>query len=132
MEKDPHREINSVSPRSRLAPWFSVLNCDLDGQRSMEPVPQAIQIYITMLENCCTKVSVETWNGTSLVFNIAAYVEGAFDAAEPHFLASGKRDSARLLADMFIEWSSAGGTRGAFALRGTIPYVSRFSAAFPT
>lgn len=51
------------------------------------------------------------------------YKEGAFDAAEPHFLASGKRDSARLLADMFIEWSSAGGTRGAFALRGTIPYL---------
>lgn len=49
--------------------------------------------------------------------------EGAFEAAEPHFLASGKRDSARLLADMFIQWSSTGGSPGAFALRGTLPYA---------
>jgi hypothetical protein len=54
---------------------------------------------------------------------IAVHLEGAFDLAEPHFLASGKRDSARLLADMFIQWSSTVGTRGAFALRGTLPYV---------
>ncbi|GLB44828.1 putative protein of unknown function (DUF410) [Lyophyllum shimeji] len=51
------------------------------------------------------------------------YKEGAFEVAEPHFLASGKRDSARLLAEMFITWSSAGGTPGAFALRGVIPYL---------
>lgn len=52
------------------------------------------------------------------------HTEGAFEAAEPHFLASGQRDSARLLADMFIQWSSVGGTPGPFALRGIIPYVS--------
>ncbi|KAF8071578.1 hypothetical protein FPV67DRAFT_1411743 [Lyophyllum atratum] len=51
------------------------------------------------------------------------YKEGSFELAEPHFLASGKRDSARLLADMFIEWSSAGGTPGPFALKGVIPYL---------
>ncbi|KAF9460334.1 hypothetical protein BDZ94DRAFT_1266317 [Collybia nuda] len=51
------------------------------------------------------------------------YKEGAFDIAEPHFLASGKRDSARLLAEMFVQWLSTGGTPGAFALRGTIPYL---------
>jgi hypothetical protein len=51
------------------------------------------------------------------------YKEGAFDAAEPHLLASGKRDSARLLADMMVDWSAAGGTPGSFALRGTIPYL---------
>ncbi|KAG6889002.1 hypothetical protein C0995_004470 [Termitomyces sp. Mi166 len=51
------------------------------------------------------------------------YKEGAFDAAEPHFLASGKRDSARLLAEMFIIWSAEGGTAGVFALRGVIPYL---------
>lgn len=55
--------------------------------------------------------------------DLGSYVEGAFETAEPHFLASGKRDSARLLAEMFIQWSSAGGTPGAFALRGIIPYV---------
>ncbi|KAH7928121.1 hypothetical protein BV22DRAFT_1031119 [Leucogyrophana mollusca] len=51
------------------------------------------------------------------------YKEGAFDIAEPHFLASGKRDSARLLAEMMVAWSSAGDVPGAFALRGTIPYL---------
>ncbi|KAG1793167.1 uncharacterized protein HD556DRAFT_1238346 [Suillus plorans] len=51
------------------------------------------------------------------------YKDGAFDAAEPHFLASGKRDSARSLANMMIEWSAAGGALGNFALRGTLPYL---------
>ncbi|RDB25952.1 Golgi to ER traffic protein 4 [Hypsizygus marmoreus] len=51
------------------------------------------------------------------------YKDGDFEAAEPHFLASGKRDSARLLAEMFIQWSSTGGSPGAFALRGIIPYL---------
>ncbi|KII89689.1 hypothetical protein PLICRDRAFT_123847 [Plicaturopsis crispa FD-325 SS-3] len=52
------------------------------------------------------------------------YKDGAFDLAEPHFLASGKRDSARLLAQMFAEWHAAsGGSPGAFALRGTLPYL---------
>ncbi|KAF8629975.1 hypothetical protein AX17_005540 [Amanita inopinata Kibby_2008] len=51
------------------------------------------------------------------------FKEGAFEAAEPHLLASGKRDSARLLAEMFIQWSSTGGSPGAFAIRGTIPYL---------
>ncbi|KAG2031248.1 hypothetical protein BDR03DRAFT_936417 [Suillus americanus] len=51
------------------------------------------------------------------------YKDGAFDAAEPHFLASGKRDSARSLANMMVEWSAAGGAPGIFALRGTLPYL---------
>ncbi|KAH0833357.1 hypothetical protein J3R83DRAFT_12458 [Lanmaoa asiatica] len=32
-------------------------------------------------------------------------IDGAYDAAEPHLLASGKRDSARLLAQMMVDWS---------------------------
>ncbi|KAJ7163871.1 hypothetical protein C8R43DRAFT_918852 [Mycena crocata] len=52
------------------------------------------------------------------------YKEGAFETAEPHFLASSKRDSARLLAEMFIEWSASDPTsHGSFALRGTLPYL---------
>ncbi|KAJ8588879.1 hypothetical protein M405DRAFT_818926 [Rhizopogon salebrosus TDB-379] len=51
------------------------------------------------------------------------YKDGAFNVAELHFLASGKRDSARLLADMMVEWSAAGGAPGTFALRGTLPYL---------
>ncbi|KAI0635867.1 hypothetical protein C8Q77DRAFT_597016 [Trametes polyzona] len=51
------------------------------------------------------------------------YKEGSFAAAEPHFLAAGKRDSARLLAEMFVEWASPDAPTGPFALRGTIPYL---------
>ncbi|KAH9943690.1 hypothetical protein B0H21DRAFT_748103 [Amylocystis lapponica] len=51
------------------------------------------------------------------------YKEGAFEAAEPHLLAAGKRDSARLLAQMFVEWAGPDHTAGAFAIRGTIPYL---------
>ncbi|PCH42358.1 hypothetical protein WOLCODRAFT_144004 [Wolfiporia cocos MD-104 SS10] len=49
--------------------------------------------------------------------------EGAFESAEPHLLAAGKRDSARVLAQMFIEWGGNSGALGAFALRGTLPYL---------
>ncbi|KAF8151024.1 hypothetical protein B0H34DRAFT_731040 [Crassisporium funariophilum] len=51
------------------------------------------------------------------------YKEGSFEAAERHLLASGKRDSAWILAEMFIQWASASGTYGHFALKGTIPYL---------
>ncbi|THH29428.1 hypothetical protein EUX98_g4772 [Antrodiella citrinella] len=51
------------------------------------------------------------------------YKEGAFDLAESHLLAAGKRDSARILAQMFVDWSEEGGSPGIFALRGTLPYL---------
>ncbi|KAJ7590045.1 hypothetical protein C8J56DRAFT_936769 [Mycena floridula] len=52
------------------------------------------------------------------------YKEGSFVAAEPHFLASGKRDSARLLGDMFLQWMSATNSApGPLALRGTLSYL---------
>lgn len=53
-------------------------------------------------------------------------IENDFESAEPHLLASGRRDSARILANMMVEWSflSSGSKPGEFALRGTIPYVS--------
>jgi hypothetical protein len=51
------------------------------------------------------------------------YKEGAFEAAESHFIASGKRDSARILAVMMFEWSRGGAEPGAYASRGTIPYL---------
>ncbi|KAK7461880.1 hypothetical protein VKT23_008314 [Stygiomarasmius scandens] len=51
------------------------------------------------------------------------FKEGSLEAAEPHLLASGSRDSARLLSDMFIQWGTPSGTFGPFALRGTIPYL---------
>jgi len=51
------------------------------------------------------------------------YKEGAFGSAEPYLLAAGKRDSAHILAQMFVEWSSQGAPPGAFALRGTLPYL---------
>ncbi|KAL0945463.1 hypothetical protein HGRIS_000952 [Hohenbuehelia grisea] len=50
------------------------------------------------------------------------YKDGAFVAAEPHLLAAGKRESAKTLAEMYIQWA-AGSSPGPFALRGTIPYL---------
>jgi len=54
-------------------------------------------------------------------------LEGNYVGAEPHLLAAGKRDSARLLAQNFHEWAEASNPltshAGAFALRGTIPSV---------
>jgi len=50
------------------------------------------------------------------------YKEGAFAAAEPHLLAAGKRDSARVLAEMMVDWS-AGKNPGLFALHGVLPYL---------
>jgi hypothetical protein len=58
-------------------------------------------------------------------------IDGEFEAAEPHLLASGQRDSARLLADLMVDWSAAGSTPGLFALRGTIPYVSSHNIRTP-
>lgn len=55
--------------------------------------------------------------------------DGAFDSAELHLLAAGKRDSARLLAQMYSEWLTNGGTPGAFGLRGVIPYVLSYNEA---
>lgn len=51
--------------------------------------------------------------------------EGQLDVAEQHLLSSGTRDSARLLADVYLKWagSSSSNSLGLFALRGTIPYL---------
>ncbi|CAE6425813.1 unnamed protein product [Rhizoctonia solani] len=51
------------------------------------------------------------------------YREGVFEAAEQHLLNSASRDSARLLARMMFEWSRDGSNPGAYAIRGTIPYL---------
>jgi hypothetical protein len=52
------------------------------------------------------------------------FKDGLFEAAEPHLLASGDRDSARLLAELFVQWSAPhSGSAGTFALKGTIPYL---------
>ena len=51
------------------------------------------------------------------------YKEHDFAAAEPYLLSSGSRDSARLLASMLFEWSRSGAEPGAYASRGTIPFL---------
>ncbi|TEB27088.1 cytoplasmic protein [Coprinellus micaceus] len=56
------------------------------------------------------------------------FKEGQYDIAEQHLLASGTRDSARLLADAFLQWAGSGAANfGLFALRGTIPYLQNGS-----
>ncbi|TFK27839.1 cytoplasmic protein [Coprinopsis marcescibilis] len=49
--------------------------------------------------------------------------EGQYDTAEPYLLASGTRDSARLLAETFLAWGASTNTHGLFALRGILPYL---------
>ncbi|KAG8747314.1 hypothetical protein FRC10_001493 [Ceratobasidium sp. 414] len=51
------------------------------------------------------------------------FLEGSFEAAEPYLLNSASRDSARLLAQMMFEWWRDGANLGAYAIRGTIPYL---------
>ncbi|KAK1221953.1 hypothetical protein PQX77_015243 [Marasmius sp. AFHP31] len=70
------------------------------------------------------------YKGSILLLLVSQYhisdeeiAEGQFEAAEPHLLASGSRDSARALAEMFIQWGTPSESFGSFALRGTIPYL---------
>ncbi|KAG9078858.1 hypothetical protein FRC06_008126, partial [Ceratobasidium sp. 370] len=51
------------------------------------------------------------------------FIVGSFEAAELHLLNSASRDSARLLAQMMFEWSRDGTNPGAYAIRGTVPYL---------
>ena len=57
------------------------------------------------------------------LYLITQFTEGLLDAAEPHLLSSGTRDSARLLADVFLQWAGSGPGFGLFAIRGVIPFV---------
>lgn len=87
----------------------------------------AILTFTITSVNFSTKVRhVHLYTPPSLLSWVLAVIpywhaEGSFDAAEPFLLAAGKRDSARLVAEMFLEWAGPEGPAGAFALRGTLP-----------
>ncbi|KAH9030227.1 hypothetical protein EDB85DRAFT_2146871 [Lactarius pseudohatsudake] len=53
--------------------------------------------------------------------------ENDFVGAEPHLLAAGTRDSARLLAQVYFDWAKASKSleshAGTFALRAVLPYL---------
>ncbi|KAH9170641.1 hypothetical protein EDB89DRAFT_1976821 [Lactarius sanguifluus] len=53
--------------------------------------------------------------------------ENDFVGAEPHLLAAGTRDSARLLAQVYFDWAKASNSleshAGTFALRAVLPYL---------
>jgi hypothetical protein len=53
--------------------------------------------------------------------------ESDFVGAEPHLLAAGTRDSARLLAQVYYDWAKASNSlqshAGTFALRAVLPYL---------
>ncbi|ORX41022.1 hypothetical protein BD324DRAFT_647922 [Kockovaella imperatae] len=54
-----------------------------------------------------------------------SYKDRQFELAEQHLLASGKRDSAHLLADMMFEWCEKGSLDpGPYAIRGTLPFLT--------
>ncbi|KAH8983854.1 cytoplasmic protein [Lactarius akahatsu] len=54
--------------------------------------------------------------------------ENDFVGAEPHLLAAGTRDSARLLAQVYFDWAKASNSleshAGTFALRAVLPYAT--------
>ena len=54
--------------------------------------------------------------------------EGDFVGAEPHLLAAGTRDSARLLAQVYFDWAKESNSlkshAGTFALRAVLPYAA--------
>ncbi len=54
--------------------------------------------------------------------------ESDFVDAEPHLLAAGTRDSARLLAQVYFDWAKASNSleshAGTFALRAVLPYAA--------
>lgn len=81
----------------------------------------ATPVFTITLASCSTEVCVPLTGWRLFTDRGHCVIEGSFDSAEPHLLASGQRDSARLLAQMFVEWASANGPPGAFALRGTVP-----------
>jgi len=82
--------------------------------------------FIT-LAICCIKVEQCTRTVMSILTKVS--LEGDCIGAEPHLLASGTRDSARLLAQVYFDWAKASNSleshAGTFALRGTLPYGLR-------
>jgi hypothetical protein len=73
----------------------------------------------------CIKVERRAHTVTIMLTNMS--LEGNFVGSEPHLLASGTRDSARLLALVYFDWAKATNSleshAGIFALRGILPYA---------
>lgn len=68
----------------------------------------------------------------SISYPGAKTADRQFALAEPHLLASHKRDSAITLAEMLFEWSEKGGLDpGAYAVRGVLPLVSEYTGCTP-
>jgi hypothetical protein len=82
--------------------------------------------FIT-LAICCIKVGRCPHDVTSVLTKVS--LEGDCIGAEPYLLASGTRDSARLLAQVYLDWAKASNSleshAGTFALRGILPYGLR-------
>jgi hypothetical protein len=93
------------------------------GPQSRGRIPEAIPISTNTSASCCTKVNENDLFRGSLTVLIDRLVhsEGVFDLAEPHLLSSGTRDSARILAEMMMQWCGTKHAPGPFALHGTIP-----------
>jgi hypothetical protein len=99
----------------------------------------AILLYSTILAIYCTKVDRSAYYMANHDNNLPP--ETDFVGAEPHLLAAGTRDSARLLAQVYFDWAKASNSleshAGTFALRAVLPYavhsptpLSRFISLF--
>ena len=75
---------------------------------------------------CCTKVEGQCARVVTFILTNPS-LEGDCVGAEPLLFASGTRDSARLLAQVYFDWAKASNSLeshvGIFALRGILPYV---------
>ena len=131
MEENDNRQIHSVRPTPLTPTYHNLLltppPSQMDGKegflasrRSRSPT---LRRRITLQRYGFPKTFTEQWwlNANSCLGN-GRKPEGAFVEAEPHLLAAGKRDSARVLAEMLVDWS-AGANPGHFALHGILPYV---------
>lgn len=74
-------------------------------------IGELLQKGITLVCSCCC-VAILTY------LNLP---EGSLEQAELHFLAAGKRDSARLLSEVLTEWLGDSPDVSKFACRGVIP-----------
>ena len=107
-------------------PWNILSSYCTDGPQSMVHTLRAIPHCSIMLAISCIKVE---WCTRTMALLTNTSLDGNFVGAEPHLLASGTRDSARLLAQVYFDWAKATNTLGShagiFSLRGILPYAFR-------
>ena len=125
MAQNDHRQDHRVSPsRNASRCTLAIIPCRWTAKAGPHPAGDPdLHHYVGELLYKGTRALARlvSISRTTLTLPLRRAPEGSFEIAETHLLAAGKRDSARLLAEMFVEWAGPTGPVDAFALRGTIP-----------